>query len=83
MATATQEKKNLFNNLKEKIQDKSEPVIQKQIVAPKQKKEKAAEQLFSFYIQSEKLTALKIKAAADNTSIKELINNALVNYYNI
>lgn len=83
MATATSEKNNLFANLKGKLQDTPEPIVQTRVEPTKPKKQKAAEQLFSFHIPSEKLTALKMKAIADNTTVKDLINNALIAHYDI
>ena len=58
---------------------------EKQIKAPVQKvvpiKEKKEETLFSLYIPSDKLKALKIKSAEENISIKELINSAINKTY--
>jgi hypothetical protein len=44
-------------------------------------KEKKEETLFSLYIPSDKLKALKIKSAEENISIKELINSAINKIY--
>lgn len=58
---------------------------EKQIKTPIQKivsvKEKKEETLFSLYIPSDKLKALKIKSAEENISIKELINSAIDEKY--
>ena len=58
---------------------------EKQIKTPVQKvvpiKEKKEETLFSLYIPSDKLKALKIKSAEENISIKELINSAIDEKY--
>ena len=58
---------------------------EKQIKTPIQKivsvKEKKEETLFSLYIPSDKLKALKIKSAEENKSIKELINSAINTIY--
>lgn len=58
---------------------------EKQVKTPVQKivpiKEKKEETLFSLYIPSDKLKALKIKSAEENTSIKELINTAIDKIY--
>ena len=58
---------------------------EKQIKTPIQKivsiKEKKDETLFSLYIPSDKLKALKIKSAEENISIKELINSAIDEKY--
>ena len=58
---------------------------EKQIKTPIQKivsvKEKKEETLFSLYIPSKKLKALKIKSAEENISIKELINSAIDEKY--
>lgn len=56
-----------------------------QIKSPIQKivpiKEKKAETIFSLYIPTEKLKALKIMSAEKNISLKELINSAIDNKY--
>jgi hypothetical protein len=58
---------------------------EKQIKTPIQKivsvKEKKEETLFSLYIPSDKLKALKIKSAEENISIKNLINSAIDEIY--
>ena len=58
---------------------------EKQIKTPIQKivsiKEKKDETLFSLYIPSDRLKALKIKSAEENISIKELINSAIDEKY--
>ncbi len=58
---------------------------EKKIKKPFQKvvpiKEKKEETLFSLYIPSDKLKALKIKSAEENISIKELINSAINKIY--
>lgn len=91
MSTAIDEKKNLFANLNKKI--KAEPAIEAQpLIAPVEvAKPKAKglqtkptnEVMFSFYLSPQRLNALKLKALNEGTSVKELINNALANYYSI
>ena len=44
-------------------------------------KEKKAEKIFSLYIPTEKLKALKIMSAEKNISLKELINSAIDDKY--
>ena len=44
-------------------------------------KEKKAETIFSLYIPTEKLKALKIMSAEKNISLKELINSAIDDKY--
>lgn len=56
-----------------------------QIKAPAQKvvaiKEKKLETIFSLYIPTEKLKALKIISAERGISMKELINTAIEEFY--
>jgi len=58
---------------------------QTQISAPTQKivpvKEKKLETIFSLYIPSDKLKALKVMSAERGISIKELINTAIEKIY--
>lgn len=57
--------------------------IQKTVVAPtiSKKKEKPAESMFSLYIPTHRLKALKIMSAQKETSLKEMINTAIEEMY--
>lgn len=67
-----------FSALIGKAKEKQIKTSVQKVVPIKEKKE---ETLFSLYIPSDKLKALKIKSAEENISIKELINSAIDNIY--
>lgn len=58
-------------------------LVQKTVVipTPAPKKEKPAETIFSLYIPTHRLKALKIMAAENETSLKEMINMAIEEKY--
>lgn len=78
--------KSLFDNLKGTLSES--PVTPIQQVAPiarmgaKANNKKVEEAPFTLYMPTTLLRNLKVKAATEGGSIKELINNAIINQYN-
>ena len=78
------EVKDLFKNLKSTIEKDATPPVQTVMAAsPRRKAEKGRETIFSFYIEPERLKALRLRSVNDGTPIKELISNAIFNQYGI
>ena len=78
--------KNHFQNLKETLNDN--PTVPLQTVTPikesrLQAEIKIAETPFTLYMPSAILKKLKVKAATDGVSIKELINSAVTKEYSL
>jgi hypothetical protein len=78
--------KNLFQNLKETLNEN--PTIPLQTVTPMKKSRlqseiKISETPFTLYMPTAILKKLKVKAATDGVSIKELINNAVIKEYEL
>ena len=71
--------KNLFNNLKSSI---AEPIeTPTQAVAPVKQVIVKDETPFTLHFPTKRLKMLKVKAAEDEVSIKELVNKAIFTQY--
>jgi hypothetical protein len=70
--------KQLFDNLKESLQE--QPDTPAQTIVPVAKK-KEEESPFTLYLPSVRLKKLKAKAVEDEVTMKELINDAILKQY--
>lgn len=73
--------KNLFENLKTTLEDSVGTPIQ--TVSPIKKSSVANETRFTVHIPVERLKGLKLKAVQEGVTMKELVNQAIVNQYGI
>lgn len=71
--------KNLFNNLKSKIEQPLETPTQKVVTSKKSMLDDEAP--FTLHLPKNRLKMLRIKAAEEETSIKDLINSAIAKQY--
>lgn len=75
------EVKNLFENLKSSVSAAIDTPIQKVIPVTKSPVEDIAR--FTFHLPKARFKSLKLKAAQEGITIKDLINNALVEQYGL
>ena len=73
--------KSLFDNLKTTLKDPIDTPIQ--TVTPLKKSTLANETRFTIHVPVDRLRNLKLKAAQEGVTMKELVNKAIVNQYGI
>lgn len=74
------EKKDLFAGLKENVLNNT-PETPRQTVTPVKEKAKPDETPFTLYIPTKMMMRLKIMAATEGKSLKQLINEAIEEKY--